>query len=98
MKTFILFAAFIFLLATSASAMSPEYEIDKYPSWIKNDCLELTATKTRISSKYNWDAALDCAERSWEKYQQERLLQSQINVNNAQADLDRELAKKIKQR
>ena len=84
--------------ATTSLALSPEYEINRYPAWIKNQCLELTATKSRISNSYNWDEALACAERSLEKYQRERFLESQIEANNAQAELDRQLTKEIKSR
>ena len=93
-----IFFVILSLIATSAHAIDPAFEIAKYPAWIKNQCLELTATKTRVSYNYNWDEALDCAVRSWEKYQRDRLLESQINANDAQAELDRQLTKELKKR
>jgi len=46
-KKLILSTALI-LSATTVLAMSPEYEISKYPAWVKDGCLELTKTKTKV--------------------------------------------------
>ncbi len=86
------------LLSSTALAVNPADEIAKYPAWIKNGCLQITSTRTRVSKIYDWHAALACAEASWDQYQQDRLLESQIEANLAQAELDRELARELRKR
>ncbi len=97
MKTIL--TAVLILIATSAIASSYE-ELQfnyygGYPQWIRNSCRELTRDSV---GRTDYMAAYWCAEAKVEKELRDRLIESQIEANEAQAELDRELAKKIRHR
>ncbi len=87
----------MFILTSMSYAYADdEYEFNYggYPYWMRSQCRELT----RVNGRTDYSAALQCIRNTIEKMRREELIQSQIEANNAQAELDRELTKEIKHR
>ena len=81
-----LFFMIIVVFWASSALADAQAELRHYPQWVQSECKTLTGTRDRVAFRYNYPAAVACAQATMDKMRENALIDSQIELNRAETE------------